>query len=527
MIKRLLTVGALAGILSVSAQAQEQGRDCATMDVHARLLQQNPELADRMHDIEEHTSRIIANKQFQRSEVTGTITIPVVVHVVWNTAEQNISDAQVQSQIDVLNEDFRAMNADVSNTPSLFAGRVADTEIEFVLDQIIRVNTKKRSFRSDDGVKFASSGGSDAVSPDTKMNFWICDLGSSLLGYAQFPGGPAATDGIVGHYRYTGTIGTATAPYNLGRTATHEVGHYLNLRHIWGDGGCGVDDFVSDTPVQGQSHGGCPAFPDTNTCDEGAGDEPDMHMNYMDYVYDQCMYMFTTGQKDRMRAIFETGGPRAAMAGNDTGGPGTGNETCATQGPEDVGRQAYVYYSVTVPTGATSLSVSTSGSSGDADLYVKYGSQPTVGDADCASESSSSNESCFISNPTAGTWYVGVYGYRRSSAVTTDICYSVPARGTDGGDVVVELDGIVQSNATAPLALFPNPVQNHLNLNLGIQPAEGSYIRVVSLSGQELMSMPVADVKQGVDVSSLAKGMYLITVQDVKGGLFTQKFIKQ
>ena len=523
MIKRLLSVGALVGIMSTGAMAQQ--RECATMDIHNQLLQDHPEMIDQMNDIEEHTARVIANKRFQRSEVTGVITIPVVVHVVWNTAEENISDAQVQSQIDVLNEDFRAMNADVSNVPSLFAGRVADSEIEFVLDQIVRVQTTKRSFRSNDDMKFASKGGSDVITPETHLNLWVCDLGTSLLGYAQFPGGPAATDGVVCHYSYTGRIGTATAPYGLGRTATHEVGHYLNLRHIWGDGGCTVDDFVSDTPLMGQSNGGCPAFPATNSCDEGAGDEPDMWMNYMDYVYDECMYMFSEGQKSRMRAIFEPGGPRAAMAGNG-GGTGGGNETCQTQGPDDVGRQAYVYYSVNVPSGATSLSVNVSGSSGDADLYVKYGSQPTVGDADCASESATSNESCFISNPTAGTWYVGVYGYRRSPGISTDICYSIPARSADG-DVTIELDAIVEGSGNAPISVYPNPVTDHLNINLDVQAAAGAKLRVLSISGQEMLSLPVSDVKNGVDVSLLPQGMYMISVEDVKGGVFTQKFIKE
>ena len=273
---------------------------------------------------------VIKNQLQHRSEVTGVISIPVVVHVVYNGSTENISDAQVEDQIRILNEDFSATNSDFNQVPALFAGRAANSEFEFVLDQIVRVSTSASSFSSNDAVKFTSQGGSDAISPATKLNMWVCDLSSTLLGYAQFPGGNPATDGVVMDYAYFGSIGTATAPYDLGRTATHEVGHWLNLRHIWGDGGCSVDDFVSDTPVMGGSNGGCPTY-GINSCNEGTGDEPDMFMNYMDYVYDACMFMFTEGQKTRMRAIFEPGGARESFLG------GTGNTLeCTNEQAGDV-----------------------------------------------------------------------------------------------------------------------------------------------------------------------------------------------
>ena len=314
MMKRLLSLGAVLALMVGSVQAQEKIRECATMEAHEAQLARNPKYAERMRQIEEHTHNILKSGNYARSEVTGVITIPVVFHVVYNNATENVSDAQIQSQLDVLNEDFRALNADVSNVPSIFAGRVADSEVEFTLDQIVRVSTSTSAFGSNDAVKFSSQGGSDAISPATKMNFWVCDLSGGLLGYAQFPGGNPATDGVVVDYAYFGNTGTATAPYGLGRTGTHEVGHWLNLRHIWGDGNCNADDFVSDTPVMGGSNGGCPTF-GINSCNEGTGDEPDMWMNYMDYVYDECMYMFTEGQKARMRAIFEPGGARESFIG--------------------------------------------------------------------------------------------------------------------------------------------------------------------------------------------------------------------
>ncbi|MCB0686145.1 MAG: zinc metalloprotease [Saprospiraceae bacterium] len=284
--------------------------------------QLDPQRLERLEMIEKHTREFLNNPN---RDVTGVITIPVVVHVVWNTSTENLSDAQIQTQIDVLNEDFRRLNADASNTPSVFLGVAADTEIEFCLatvdpngnatNGITRTQTSSTSFSTNNNVKFNATGGHDAWPSGQYLNIWVCDLSGGLLGYAQFPGGNSATDGVVCDYLYFGTIGTATPPYHLGRTATHEVGHWLNLRHIWGDGGCSVDDLVSDTPLAGSANfTGAPCtFPGPNTCNTGAGDLPDMFQNYMDYSDDACMNLYTSGQTDRMRALFEPGGFRASL----------------------------------------------------------------------------------------------------------------------------------------------------------------------------------------------------------------------
>ena len=162
------------------------------------------------------------------------VTIPVVFHVLYNTAAENISEAQVLSQLQILNDDFRRLNSTRTT-----CGRRQRTRKLILLasqdpngnptDGILRVPTNVTSFGTNDAMKFTSQGGSDAWPAADYMNFWVCDLGASLLGYAQFPGGPADTDGIVCNYTATGNIGTAQAPFDLGRTATHEVGHYLNL----------------------------------------------------------------------------------------------------------------------------------------------------------------------------------------------------------------------------------------------------------------------------------------------------------
>ncbi|MCB0663092.1 MAG: zinc metalloprotease, partial [Saprospiraceae bacterium] len=221
------------------------------MEYLQKQINEDPERAKQLQAIEEQTARIIAQQGVTDRAV---YTIPVVVHVIWNTTAENISDAQVQSQIDVLNEDFRRLNADANNTWS----QAADSEIEFCMATIdpngtattgiTRRQTTVSSFSSNDNMKFYSTGGTDAWPAGDYLNIWVCDLSSGLLGYAQFPGGPANTDGVVIDYAYFGRNGSATPPFDLGRTATHEVGHWLNLRHIWGDGNCNVDDFVTDTP---------------------------------------------------------------------------------------------------------------------------------------------------------------------------------------------------------------------------------------------------------------------------------------
>lgn len=284
-------------------------RNCGSMEYLESQLQSDPKRADKLDRIEKHTKKVLESGE---KAVNGVITIPVVVHVLYNNSTENISDAQILSQINVLNEDFRRTNADANNVWS----QAADSEIEFCMassdpngnptNGITRTSTSTSAFGTNDQMKFNSSGGKDAWPAGDYLNIWVCDISGGILGYAQFPGGSASTDGVVIDYQYFGTIGTATAPFNLGRTGTHEVGHWLNLRHIWGDGGCGVDDFVSDTPESDGPNYGCA----TGHVSCGS---TDMVQNYMDYSDDACMNLMTAGQKNRMRALFESGGYRASL----------------------------------------------------------------------------------------------------------------------------------------------------------------------------------------------------------------------
>jgi len=287
------------------ATAASTRRACASQQVLDDQLRADPTLAIRMNEIEAFTNKALVTGKL----VNGKIQIPVVVNVLYRTAAQNISDAQIQSQIDVLNKDFNALNSDYNSVPALFAGVKANVGISFVLDQIIRKSTTKTSWGTNDAMKKVAQGGLAPTSPTTKLNLWSCAIGGGILGYAQFPGGAAATDGVVIDSKYFGLSGAANAPFNLGRTGTHEVGHWMNLRHIWGDANCG-SDLVADTPTHNEENYGVPAYPHYSTC---SGTPVEMTMNYMDYVDDNAMYMFSTGQKNRMAAIFVSGGPRAAF----------------------------------------------------------------------------------------------------------------------------------------------------------------------------------------------------------------------
>lgn len=283
-------------------------RHCAAADVLDEQLKADPSLAQRMADIEDFTQRVVAHPE-QFRLVNGIIEIPVVFNVLYRTAAQNVSLAQLQSQIDVLNEDYAATNADYNLTSTYNSVKSGDIGVRFVLDAVNRRSTTKTSWSTNDAMK-KSAQGIAPTSPTTKLNIWVCNMGGGILGYAQFPGGAAATDGVVLDDNATGRVGTAAAPFNKGRTATHEVGHWLNLRHIWGDATCGNDQ-VGDTPLHNTANYGCPAAGHLSTC---TGTPVEMTMNYMDYSDDACMYMFSAGQRSRMLAVFASGGARNSFA---------------------------------------------------------------------------------------------------------------------------------------------------------------------------------------------------------------------
>lgn len=306
-------------------------RTCGSEINFDKMSVDNPIRYQKFLNVENQLNRLKTTQL-----TTKKIIIPVVVHVLHNGENLgvglNISVSQIQSQIDVLNEDFRRLNSDKTLTPTAFQSVVADVEIEFKLatvdpngnytDGIIRKSGGKAiytlAYLANGDIDEVSTGikydqyGSSAWAPDKYLNLWVCNLGSGILGYSQFPADFSTspnTDGVVIRTQSFGRTGNVTSPFDKGRTATHEVGHWLNLFHIWGDKiGCNNGtDYCDDTPDQynmnyncSQNHQSC-----TST--------GDMFMNYMDYTDDGCMNLFTQNQKTRMQNLFVSGGIRESI----------------------------------------------------------------------------------------------------------------------------------------------------------------------------------------------------------------------
>lgn len=334
--------------ISMWSQSNDK-RNCGSMEALQNLQAIDPGIISKMQQIENHTAAFISAKHNNANTIQSVITIPVVFHVVYSSSSQNISDAQIQAQVDQLNKDFARLNTDASATPSAFSSIAATTGIQFCLavrdpngnptSGIERRQTTVSSFGTNDNIKYYSKGGLDAWPANSYLNFWSGNLSGGLLGYAQFPGGPNATDGVVCLYSSIGSMlkpGTALH-YDLGRTATHEVGHWLNLRHIWGDdgGSCSGSDLVGDTPNQGAENYGCPSFPRTDGCSPSSPGV--MFMNYMDYTYDNCMNMFTSGQSSRMNALFVSGGSRLSMLSSQGCVSGSGSSCGISSGQTSSG----------------------------------------------------------------------------------------------------------------------------------------------------------------------------------------------
>jgi hypothetical protein len=310
----------LLGVFLLTSLQLLAQRECASAYYVEQQKLADPSYSNNASYIESLISKAplqSAASEFKTTAGNGVIRIPVVVHIVYNTVGQNISDAQVKSGIDALNRDFRKRNSDTVNTPAHFKSLAADAEIEFILATadpkgrattgIIRKSTSVSNWKMDDKIKYTAQGGDDAWDSKSYLNIWVGNL-VGLLGYASAPGGAMDKDGVVIHSTAFGTINVA-APYHLGRTAVHEVGHWLGLKHIWGDAYCG-DDLVDDTPKQGSYTPGCPGgF--RSSCNNGASG--DMFMNYMDFTDDACINLFTEGQKQRMRSLFIAEGPRNSL----------------------------------------------------------------------------------------------------------------------------------------------------------------------------------------------------------------------
>lgn len=304
--KKILTFVVAPFYLSAAGQVE-----CAAGTYQQRLIENYPILKGRMGEVD-----VVLSPDVLTSE--EIFIIPVIFHVVFKTQKERLTKAQLQSQIDILNRDFNGQNVDAAATPSCFQGRRAkNCNIRFKLDTFYHVKTDRDSFvvdlirarlaAADDPIKFSEQGGADAKGPTHNLNIWTGNIFElymetklSLQGYSSFPGIiDSRFDGVVLNYQNVGSLGTK-APRHMGRVGTHEVGHWLDLQHPWGDRKADVcgDDGLDDTPAQQGPNRKCPTFPKL-----GCGSDTNglLFMNCMDYTNDECRVMFTEKQKLRMR----------------------------------------------------------------------------------------------------------------------------------------------------------------------------------------------------------------------------------
>ncbi len=494
MKKNLLTLCAIALMISTSLLAQNQKR-CGTMEYLAAQKAADPTLAARMADVERQTQQWITSHPNYRT--TSIITIPVVFHVVYSTSAQNISDAQCQYQLAQLNADYARLNSDAGNTPSVWQSIAANTQVQFCLavrdpngnatSGVVHKSTTVASFSDNDNVKHNSSGGDDAWPSASYLNIWSCNLGGGLLGYAQFPGGSASTDGVVFLYSSIGSIahpGTA-APYNFGRTATHEIGHWLNLFHIWGDDGtsCSGTDNCSDTPNQADENYGCPAFPNVS-CSNGPNG--DMFMNYMDYTDDGCMNMFTAGQASRMQATLA--GSRASI-----------QSSLGCVAPSGCGVPGGLSASSITSTSATLNWTSVSG-------FVSYNVQYRIVGAGSWTSTTSTTNSKAISGLTAASNYefqVQTVCSSTSSAFSGSGTFTTSGTGTCGVPSGLSASSVTSSSATLNWTTVSGFVSYNVQYRI---VGAGSWTSTTSTTNSKAISGLTASANYEFQVQTVCSG---------------------
>jgi hypothetical protein len=282
--------------------SKDDSRTCASAELLEKEIGSNPGRAAYLEALETKIASY-AGRNTSTERLPGKLYLPVVIHIVL-TDPSVISNATIVTQLQLLNLDLNKNNPELANSSVYLAGyklsSVANCQIEPYVTDVVRVVTSVAEFSlHGDSMKVTSLGGSDPIDPVHKLNIWVCNTPGGYS-WAKFPGGPVQTDGIVIDYAFFGP-NTPAYPNHNGRVAIHELGHWLNLRHIWGDADCGTDG-VNDTPIQPAPNYYCPAAGLKSTCRT----KPlMMWMNYMDYSYGNCKYMFTSGQKQRMDATID------------------------------------------------------------------------------------------------------------------------------------------------------------------------------------------------------------------------------
>jgi hypothetical protein len=503
----------------------QKPRKCVVTPHKLRMLT-DPAAIARSQEMERATATWIADNQGRIAQNrNAVITIPVVVHVVYRTTAQNISDAQIQSQIAVLNKDYRKLNTDIGSVPSVWQPLAADAQVQFCLaartpagtatNGITRTITTRSYFLDDanaaldpDIVKNSATGGKTGWDPSKYLNIWICrlDRNDGVLGYSYYPSevvGAPGIDGLVIDYHCFGTTGTAGTGLftgiNLGRTTTHEVGHYLNLKHTWGDddpnGPPCQSDAVDDTPDCFEPAFGCEVFPyfvGTQCVTDGSGQ---MFMNYMDYSDDACMYFFTNGQSARMLAAINTS--RASLLASNGCLAPIPVELMSFEG-KNKGKSNHLFWATASERSNAYFDVERSF---DGRLFQKIGQikgSGTIAERhDYAFDDLSFN---------------GITAYYRLNQMDFD--------GKSTLSNVISL----QNNKENRVKIFPNPVGTEGSL-LQVEADGKKEIMLQDIAGKTLFKTILNDHELHISTAQLASGLYFISVKMPSGVVDVQKLI--
>ena len=301
------------------AQADRPFRQLATQKVNQQLREQNPEIIKEQASIERYL------QSFKQVGQVKPRVIPIVFHVIYSSDRERISEQQIYSQLEALNRDFNHQVKTINHPAERLEGfadkKPERIDITFCLAEVTIGDSKStgveylatdvRTWQADQQIKSKKTGGADAYQPDKYLNVWVGAFDDAVSGFAQMPGGPSETDGIVIDYRFFGIGGSAVAPYDQGKTLTHLVGNYLGLYDLWNETVPCSDDGVKDTPIHNAPNVRCPDYRHLTLCSEKT---VAMTMNFMDNTDDACMNMFTFGQMIRMHAVLGAKGPRKKLS---------------------------------------------------------------------------------------------------------------------------------------------------------------------------------------------------------------------
>lgn len=486
---------------------------CGTMQHLQWIQQQDPSLKQKMELEEQKFNDYIAAHPNELKNNKTSYTIPVVVHVVYNGSSGYVSSARVQEQIDQTNSDWAGTNG---RSMQAFPDSLrANTGISLCLATIdpfgnVTTGIKYRqttvsSFGFNDNVKHNSTGGADAWDVTKYINIWVCNLGSGLCGYAQFPtSGINSTFGVVIHYQFFGITG-AVAPYNGGATMSHELGHCFNLSHIWNDTTCTDGDGCPDTPTQYGNYygpyGGCITDFCTDTC-PGI-----MYMDFMNYSEDNVMANLTPDQSARMQACVQM--YLMSVANN-------ASAACGIQTP----CTSYFYLYPDTATLHHYYAVNMANGSGQLTYFWDWGdgNYDTIPYPSHLYDSAGYYNICLTIADTTGctsTYCDSSYYIQKSenSVIYIDV---IPQ-----GSV-----GIHENLINHNIILYPNPAENNITVENSSAILSENILSIYDLQGKLMLNQVLKKTKTLIDISPFARGLYMVKVEN-STGVELKKFIKE